>query len=122
MIGGNGSGKTTLAKLLVGLYASESGQIDLEPLRVWEEPAQHRPARAAPASPQRLLERGLESIRHLPPPERLWLGLPQGEAGAPRIQYSDHRTGEWRATSGTPPCPSSSTWPDFWPWPSSSLS
>src|SRR3546814_13534044 len=27
LIGGNGSGKTTLAKLLVGLYAPESGRI-----------------------------------------------------------------------------------------------
>lgn len=79
------------------MFAAGAVALFLEPLRVWEEPAQHRPARAAPASPQRLLERGLESIRDLPPPERLWLGLPQGEAGAPRFQYSDHETGEWRA-------------------------
>ncbi|HLJ26275.1 MAG TPA: cyclic peptide export ABC transporter [Candidatus Angelobacter sp.] len=30
LVGGNGSGKTTLAKLLVGLYAPESGHVSLE--------------------------------------------------------------------------------------------
>lgn len=79
------------------MFAAGAVALFLEPLRVWEEPAQHRPARAASVSPQRLLQAGLRSIRHLPPPERLWLGLPQGEAGAPRFQYSDHETGEWRA-------------------------
>lgn len=37
VIGGNGSGKTTLAKLLVGLYAPESGQIELNGASVLPE-------------------------------------------------------------------------------------
>lgn len=36
-IGGNGSGKTTLAKLLLGLYAPESGQILLDGKPITEE-------------------------------------------------------------------------------------
>ncbi len=45
VVGGNGSGKTTLAKLLIGLYLPEAGQI------LWN---------GAPVSPERL-----ESYRHL---------------------------------------------------------
>jgi putative ATP-binding cassette transporter len=37
IIGGNGSGKTTLAKLLVGLYAPESGEIRLNGVPLTEE-------------------------------------------------------------------------------------
>jgi putative ATP-binding cassette transporter len=37
VIGGNGSGKTTLAKLLVGLYAPEAGQIELNDALVGAE-------------------------------------------------------------------------------------
>jgi len=71
----------------------------LEPLKVWEEPVQHRVARATTqASPQALFERGLAAIKDLPaPPRRLYLGVPQGEAGVARFQYSDPRTGQWRA-------------------------
>lgn len=36
LVGGNGSGKTTLAKLLVGLYAPESGEIRLDNRRIAE--------------------------------------------------------------------------------------
>jgi putative ATP-binding cassette transporter len=37
IIGGNGSGKTTLAKLLVGLYAPEAGEIRLNGQRITDE-------------------------------------------------------------------------------------
>lgn len=81
------------------MFAAGVVTLFLEPLRVWEEPLQHRPARATTeASPQLLLERGLAAIRDLPaPPRRLWLGLPQGEAGVARFQYTDARTTGWRA-------------------------
>lgn len=36
LIGGNGSGKTTVAKILVGLYSPESGEIWLDGKRVYE--------------------------------------------------------------------------------------
>lgn len=36
LVGGNGSGKTTLAKLLVGLYAPESGSVSLDGERIDE--------------------------------------------------------------------------------------
>jgi uncharacterized iron-regulated membrane protein len=70
-----------------------------EPLGVWEEPVQHRAARdTRELSPQVVFERGLAAIHDLPAiPRRLWLGVPQGEAGVARFQYSDARTGAWRA-------------------------
>jgi putative ATP-binding cassette transporter len=40
-IGGNGSGKTTLAKLLLGLYAPESGEIRLDGMPITEENRDH---------------------------------------------------------------------------------
>jgi putative ATP-binding cassette transporter len=40
-IGGNGSGKTTLAKLLIGLYAPESGEIRLNGKPITEENRDH---------------------------------------------------------------------------------
>ena len=40
-IGGNGSGKTTLAKLLIGLYAPESGEIRLDGMPITEENRDH---------------------------------------------------------------------------------
>lgn len=81
------------------MFAAGVVTLFLEPLRVWEEPLQHRPARATTeVSPQLLLDRGLAAIRDLPaPPRRLWLGLPQGEAGVARFQYSDARNQGWRA-------------------------
>ena len=69
------------------------------PLGVWEEPVQHRAARDTLAtSPQVLLDRGLAAIGDRPAiPRRLWLGVPQGEAGVARFQYSDATTAAWRA-------------------------
>jgi putative ATP-binding cassette transporter len=40
-IGGNGSGKTTLAKLLIGLYAPESGEIRLDGTPITDENRDH---------------------------------------------------------------------------------
>ncbi|HEY5885648.1 MAG TPA: cyclic peptide export ABC transporter, partial [Pyrinomonadaceae bacterium] len=40
-IGGNGSGKTTLAKLLIGLYAPESGEIRLNGTPITDENRDH---------------------------------------------------------------------------------
>ncbi len=40
-IGGNGSGKTTLAKLLIGLYAPEAGEIRLDGKPITEENRDH---------------------------------------------------------------------------------
>lgn len=37
LVGGNGSGKTTLAKLLIGLYLPEQGEIRLDGVRMTEE-------------------------------------------------------------------------------------
>jgi putative ATP-binding cassette transporter len=37
LIGGNGSGKTTLAKILIGLYAPESGQVSLDDVPVTDD-------------------------------------------------------------------------------------
>ena len=85
--------------LLHVMFVAGAVTLFLAPLKVWEEPVQHRPASEAwQASPQVLLERGQAAIAELPSvPKRLWLGLPQGEAGAARFQYSDLKTGKWRA-------------------------
>lgn len=79
------------------MFAAGVVTLFLEPLKVWEEPLQHRPARATADSPQQLLDRGLAAIRDLPaPPRRLWLGLPQGEAGVARFQYTAPGVAGWR--------------------------
>ena len=79
------------------MFVAGAVTLFLAPLQVWEEPMQHRPAGESLGSPQALLESGLSAIRDLPPPERLWLGVPQGSSGVARFQYSDADTGEWRA-------------------------
>jgi uncharacterized iron-regulated membrane protein len=87
-----------LGLILHVMFVCGTVTLFLAPLKVWEEPVQHRAARAArQASPQALLDRGLAAIRDLPPPSRLWLGVPEGEAGVARFQYSDDATGAWRA-------------------------
>ena len=84
--------------VLHAMFACGVVALFLEPLRVWEEPVQHRAARATTeVSPQLLLDRGLAAIRDRPPPKRLWLGLPQGEAGVARFQYSEPGVAGWRA-------------------------
>src|SRR4051794_11867432 len=91
------------AGLAVGLvlhvmFVAGAVTLFLEPLKIWEEPAQHHAARdTTQGSPQVLFDRGLAAIQHLPaPPKRLWLGLPRGDAGVARFQYSGP-DGTWRA-------------------------
>jgi uncharacterized iron-regulated membrane protein len=79
------------------MFVAGTVTLFLAPLQVWEEPVQHRPAERSLGSPQALLDSGLAAIRHLPPPQRLWLGVPQGSAGVARFQYSDDETGLWKA-------------------------
>lgn len=76
------------------MFVAGAMTLFLGPLRLWEEPVHH--VAGAQQSPQALFDRGLEAIRDLPPPKRLWLGVPEGD-GAPRFQYSDPETGAWRA-------------------------
>jgi uncharacterized iron-regulated membrane protein len=80
------------------MFVTGAVTLFLAPLKIWEEPVQHRAASATLAtSPQALFERGRAAIAALPAaPKRLWLGLPQGDVGVARFQYSDLRTGQWR--------------------------
>lgn len=79
------------------MFVAGAVTLFLAPIRIWEEPLQHYPAsESLKQSPQTLLERGRAAIAHLPEePKRLWLGLPQGEDGVARFQYSDAKTGKW---------------------------
>lgn len=73
------------------MFVAGIATLFLVPMKVWEEPAQHVAARAQ--SPQALLERGIAAIGQAP--RRLWLGVPEGEAGVPRFQYARGRV--WSA-------------------------
>lgn len=87
-----------LGLVLHVMFVAGAVTLFLGPLKIWEEPMQHHTVRAAELSPQVLFERGLTAIRDLPQtPKRLWMGLPLGETGAVRFQYSDAKTGKWRA-------------------------
>jgi len=88
----------TVGLVLHLMFVCGAVTLFLAPLKIWEEPVQHRAARATTEqSPQRLFERGLAALADLPaPPRRLWMGLPQGAAGVARFQYADARTGAWR--------------------------
>lgn len=87
-----------LGLVLHVMFAAGVVTLFLEPLRVWEEPAQHRPAHETlQTSPQVLLDRGLAAIRDQPPAKRLWLGLPQRESGVARFQYAEAGRRGWRA-------------------------
>jgi putative ATP-binding cassette transporter len=64
LIGGNGSGKTTLAKLLVGLYIPESGQVSLDGERINDDSRdRYRQLFSAIFSDFHLFERLLELER-----------------------------------------------------------
>ncbi|MCR6651371.1 MAG: cyclic peptide export ABC transporter [Cellvibrionaceae bacterium] len=64
LVGGNGSGKTTLAKLLVGLYAPERGEIQLNGESITEDSRDHyRQLFSAIFSDFHLFERLLEPGR-----------------------------------------------------------
>jgi uncharacterized iron-regulated membrane protein len=79
------------------MFVAGAVTLFLAPIRIWEEPLQHHPAsETLKRSPQALLEAGRAAIAHLPEaPRRLWLGLPQGQDGVARFQYSDLKTGKW---------------------------
>lgn len=86
------------------MFVCGAATLFLAPLRLWEEPVHHAPTPGAlpgaerrDASPQALLDRGIAALRDRPPSRRLWLGLPEDGVGVPRFQYSDPRTGRWRA-------------------------